>query len=405
MNVTEEQATKWEERMDTLNMSKKLAGEDLITGEYIVEDMEDFLNLIEPFSDLNNANPIPEKKMESFMNYDLSDDKQKAVVKGKMLLPVLQGKASIDLEDESTRAFCDSFIAGAPFATYAARDYTIAANQKLVIQDQQSLAEFGTITVEENASLEISTTCLFRCAKIVGKPLTILVKGRDREKGENGYSPGKADDGNQGAGAQCDCCGGTVISKATSGGNGKSGLNGSDGHLGEKGGNGPIVNFSVDNLETDVTIINIGGTGGAGGDGGDGGAGGNGGKGGADNSCGAYKPDGGNGGNGGDGGIGGKGGDGGYGGNGGEVYFTYQTNQVKDSSGKVKEYKIFGINKEASGGKGGKGGKGGNGGSGGERGGRGSSQGQPGKIGTNGANGVGAADGNKGRIYVNGREV
>lgn len=166
----------------------------------------------------------------------------------------------------------------------------------MILSSSSSPNNFGTLAIEKGAYVEIrvSTNISIDVLKrpdeetlakrpadksegiIIDPKYDFYIKGADGQKG------GRGDNGVDGQGAGC------------------SGLPGQPGVNGKAGGDGPTLIITINELDDDFTLVNMGGVGGNGGQGGDGGKG-------ADNDDGA----GGNGGDAGPGGNGGNGGDGG----------------------------------------------------------------------------------------------
>ncbi|NUN99155.1 MAG: hypothetical protein HUU01_00930, partial [Saprospiraceae bacterium] len=289
---------------------------------------------------------------------------------------------------------------------YAKQDIVVTAQNPLIIKSTTAITNFGTVTLKDGGYIEIYVPVLFECdqfIKIPGGvpspvPYDIAILGQDGASGINGVTPPKPDKAKNGSNAECDCCGGLVVSNGQPGADGQPGTVGGNAQnptTGSKnGGNSPGCTLRLGELTGFIVMLNQGGKGGFGGNGGKGGSGGDGGDGGKDKTCGAIHASGGNGGNGGPGADGGNGGDGGSGGNGGNsiVYFRPKTS----SDG------IHPTNGAAEKGIGGNGGEVGSGGKGGASGGRDAKPGNDGAPGKNkGLRGQDGSPGQTGNLQLN----
>lgn len=247
------------------------------------------------------------------------------------------------------------------------KNLVISQGAPLIVEQEKSLTEYGTIVLKDGGYIEIRRPCEFTIERLERTART----GKEENK----------------------WCSDIIIT----GPEGERGFGGSDGG---DGGDAPEVTLHIGNLVNNVKILNIGGTGGDGGrgkSGEDGEAGRNGGAGG-DGFIGGR---GGNGGSGYPGKDGGNGGTGGNGGDAGAVKVYYHT----DNGSTIQALAECG--KAGKGGSEGKKGYGGAGGAGG-RGGIGADQkmaesGLPGKSGENGQDdqpGKDGVPGGRGTIEV-----
>ncbi len=288
-----------------------------------------------------------------------------------------------------------------PLYVYAAPDITVTPEDPLLIDSTQSVTVYGHVTIVAGGYIKISVPCHFQCQVLqkvspgnvaAGSAYDFIICGKDGLGGKEGERGAEGTPGGAGANAQCDLAGGCIASNGQQGGNGGNASNGNDGYDGFNGDDAPSVILSIGDLQSNVTLLNVGGNGGPGGRGGPGGKGGVGGAGGKDTTCWACQASGGNGGNGGNGGDGGHGGNGGNGGNGSYSIAYYKSN---NSSA------ILVTNAQASGGEFGQGGSAGDGGDPGAAGGRNASGGQSGNAGKPGNRGFKGNSGAAGRVDIN----
>lgn len=411
--------TSWKDKVETLGFRRNQLGNTLQIRHYSPKHMAEFKQILgvpEGAFKSTDSNEMSETTKLFAMN--LHDDKQKTVVRDRLIMPILLGKRSLittnNNEDrESMDEFLNDFVQGMGVDAYAAQSLDITKDNPLIINSSTSVAIFDKITIKSGGYIEISVPCSFQCntmeVKYDGtaspKEYHILVTGQAGKNGEDGSSRpadlGKTPpalstakngaNGVDGTEGKCDCCHGVPKEDGTVGGNGENGAAGVPGSDGVKGSNGPQVFISIGELINDLTIYNSGGKGGDGGKGESGGNGGNGGNGGASKTCCAFYTKGGDGGNGANGGNGASGGNGANSGNGGEVSVSYKSTV----GAHINTHCLRG-----SGGKGGSGGLAGAGGRGGNSGGRGSKPGNNGQPGTNGQSGKDGLEGNIGEINV-----
>jgi hypothetical protein len=294
-----------------------------------------------------------------------------------------------------------------PLYIYVAPDIVVTAQDPLIIDSTQSVTIYGHVQIVAGGYIQISVPCHFQCqvlqkvspqhaSSVIDADYDFILRGKDGPAGNNGEAGALGTTGGGGARAECDLAGGCVQSEGKSGGNGGNASNGNDGYDGFNGEDSPSVIISIGDLQSTVTLFNVGGSGGTGGRGGTGGKGGRGGSGGKDTICWACQASGGNGGNGGDGGSGGNGGNGGNGGSGGYSIAYYATG---NSSA------VLVTNGQSSGGEFGQGGASGPGGDPGAGGGRNASGGQSGNAGKPGNRGYKGNPGAAGNVDINPRTL
>lgn len=310
------------------------------------------------------------------------------------------------LLSEEAQGAIDERFPFIPLHVYLAPDIVITAANPLIISSASAVTNFGVVTIKDGGYIDISTDCQFVCDQLIKIPggsspadADIVVHGKDGVSGLSPDTKSQANKGDDGSGASCDCCGGTVAHHASPGGNGADGLDGKGAGDGEHAVKfGPNVTILINKLSSTVSIAQRGGTGGNGGDGAHGQQGGNGGKGGDGTTCGAYKPDGAKGGTGGAGGGGGASGSGGNAGSGGQLSVHYSPETASN--------RVIASNSSSYGGRKGHPGSGGSGGMGGAGGDRGGSQGGNGSKGAGGSDlGMNGQDGERGVFLVNGEPV
>jgi hypothetical protein len=300
-----------------------------------------------------------------------------------------------DARDEIARRFPEIAI-----EVTNAPDRPVTADNPLIINAQNTGANFGTVTIQQGGYIMISVPCYFKAVRLIktgsGPPpvgADVVITGTQGKLGTTGPTGPTPDPAQGGASGECDCCGGIAVKNGTAGSPGGPGGRGVDGGPGGPGGKGPSVVIDIDQLASNVTLLNIGGRGGDGGPGGPGGKGGDGGPGGSQKQCGAEFCDGGNGGPGGPGGNGGTGGAAGDGGPGGTSTVYFRTPNGSD---------VIVTNGIADPGTPGCGGGVGVGGGGGKSGGRGANPGTTGNAGTiPGGTGATASPGSAGSVQRN----
>ncbi len=292
------------------------------------------------------------------------------------------------ISDETAMNEIDKRYGEYPVNVYMNQDIIITADKPLIIDSAASIVHYGTVIINAGGYIEIRVPCQFTCNRLqkVHSPGTtappakydILIAGKEKKPANSGKN---GDDGRPGADRH-------NAWFSEDGGNGEHGSFGISGDHGNRGDDGPKVVIKIDDLASDITVLNRGGHGQDGGNGGNGGNGGRGGNG-SDPYM-AIWPKGSNGGNGGNGANGGDGGNGGNGGDGKDLIII--TNNRSN---------VLFSNEKANGGKVGKGGERGVGGEGGRgyRGGKDGNKGQPGQ--SNGKDGTKGNDGRAGTTVIN----
>jgi len=178
---------------------------------------------------------------------------------------------------------------------YAAPDITVTAANPLIINSTTSIMTYGVVTITDGGYIRITVPAYFSCEqmiKVASDPSAsdatfydIQIVGADginQPAADPGHTPGKAGNGKN---AECDCCGGVVVSDGTDGSNGSDGSVGDNGLNGGNGTDALTVTLNIRQLTGFISVLNQGGVGGQGGQGGRGFDGGEGGDGGHDKTC------------------------------------------------------------------------------------------------------------------------